>query len=506
MHNDPVIKLEESEIPVVDHYKFLGIIYDKKLTFIPHIKYLKNKCTKAQQLLRVVAHTEWGADYKTLIKLYRSLVRSQLDYASFIYRSARRSYLKELNSIHHEGLRLVLGAFRTSPVDSMHVEAHETPLQLRSERLALQYITKLKSCPSNPAYNCIFNPRYKQHFENKIKSIKPFGLRMEPIIKESKIPLNNIHETLIPKKAPWTIKKPQVILELSELPKTKTHPTIYQNKLYNILEHHPNHLRIFTDGSKDSDKTGCAAISNNKVIRKALPKESSIFTAETCAIDLALNIISENKHKRYIILSDSLSVLLSLRNKKLEDPLIIKLLSRLDSMSNTKEILICWIPSHIGVKGNDRADSAAKSALDLTPDKYKIPYTDMKPKINRFFQIKWQQYWNYNTHNKLFLIKPTLGDWSPIARKSRKEQVIISRLRIGHTRLTHSFLLKQEQQPQCSTCQTPCTVKHFLLECRIFAPIRKRFFNANNMKDLFEKVDMDNILSFLREVGLYQKI
>jgi len=121
------------------------------------------------------------------------------------------------------------------------------------------------------------------------------------------------------------------------------------------------------------------------------------FSAETRAIDIALDIISENKHKKYIIFSDSLSVLLSLRNKKLEDPLIIKLLNRLDSMSNSKEIIICWIPSHIGVRGNERADSAAKSALDLIPDKFQIPYTDLKPKINRFLHTKWQQHWN-NTH------------------------------------------------------------------------------------------------------------
>ena len=64
-----------SEIPVINEYKFLGIIFDKKLSFIPHIKYLKNKSTRAQQLLRVVAHTEWGADSQTLsyIELFSAL-------------------------------------------------------------------------------------------------------------------------------------------------------------------------------------------------------------------------------------------------------------------------------------------------------------------------------------------------------------------------------------------------------------------------------------------------
>ena len=44
MHSDPVLKIDESEIPVVNKYKFLGVIFDKKkLSFIPHIKYLKKQ-------------------------------------------------------------------------------------------------------------------------------------------------------------------------------------------------------------------------------------------------------------------------------------------------------------------------------------------------------------------------------------------------------------------------------------------------------------------------------
>ena len=89
-----------------------------------------------------------------------------------------RSYLKQLEPTHHEGLRQVLGAFRTSPVDSLYVKEHGEAWQLRCEKLALQYSTKLKSCPSNPAYDCTFNPKYEQLFERKEKSIKPFGLWM----------------------------------------------------------------------------------------------------------------------------------------------------------------------------------------------------------------------------------------------------------------------------------------------------------------------------------------
>ena len=59
VNNDPVLKLDNSETPVVDEYKFLGMIIDKKLSFIPHLKYLKTRCNKTLQLLCVVTLKEW---------------------------------------------------------------------------------------------------------------------------------------------------------------------------------------------------------------------------------------------------------------------------------------------------------------------------------------------------------------------------------------------------------------------------------------------------------------
>ena len=94
----------------------------------------------------------------------------------------------------------------------------------------------------------------------------------------------------------------------------------------------------------------------------------------------------------------------------------------------------------------------------------------------------------------------------PVFRASRREQVVISRLRIGHTRLTHAFILKQELQPQCLTCQKTCSVKHNLIECRAFAVIRKWFFKVTSLTKLFENIKIDDVLSFLWETVLYEKI
>ena len=109
-------------------------------------------------------------------------------------------------------------------------------------------------------------------------------------------------------------------------------------------------------------------------------------------------------------------------------------------------------------------------------------------------------------NNKLFQIKPTLGEWRPAFKKSRKEQVIISQLRIGHTSLTHSFILKLEQPPQCLTYQTLYTIRFVLVECGALAITRERHFKTDNMRDMFENVHIDDVLSFLRDTELYLKI
>ena len=108
----------------------------------------------------LLTRTEWGADQTTLLKLYRSMVISKLDYTCLVYGSASKTALAKLDPVQNQGLRLSLGAFRSSPVESLYVEAHEPSLEIRREKLALQYI-KLKANPGNPAYDVVFNPKYQ---------------------------------------------------------------------------------------------------------------------------------------------------------------------------------------------------------------------------------------------------------------------------------------------------------------------------------------------------------
>ena len=168
------------------------MIWDTKFTFEPHIKYLKARCQKSLNILKVPSRTEWGADQTTLLKLYRSLVRSKLDYGCIIYGSASKAALAKLDTVHNQGLRLSLGAFRSSPAESLYAEAHGPPSEIRSEKLALQHILKLKANQGNQAYDIVFNPKYQILYADKESATDSFGIPCKKLWQKAKIDVGDI--------------------------------------------------------------------------------------------------------------------------------------------------------------------------------------------------------------------------------------------------------------------------------------------------------------------------
>ena len=132
-----------------------------------------------------------------------------------------------------------------------------------------------------------------------------------------------------------------------------------------------------------------------------------------------------------------------------------------------------------------------------------IPYADFKHYINEFVKSKWQSQWDEAIDNKLHSIQPRLGKWPGASRQIRREETVLTRVRIGHSRLTHSYLMKGEDQPECVPCQCLLTMKHIMIDCIDFHNTRIQYFNVHSMKELFDNVQPTLILSFLKDIGLF---
>ena len=122
------------------------------------------------------------------------------------------------------------------------------------------------------------------------------------------------------------------------------------------------------------------------------------------------------------------------------------------------------VPSHIGIRGNEREDSAAKSALELLCANVGVPYNDFKHCISQYILSTWQGDWNGAVTNKLHYVRPVLGYWQSSYRRCRKDEIVLCRAHIGHTHLIHSYILKKDSPPQCEHCQCILTVHHILVE------------------------------------------
>ena len=99
---------------------------------------------------------------------------------------------------------------------------------------------------------------------------------------------------------------------------------------------------------------------------------------------------------------------------------------------------------HVCIKGNEAADVKAKASLDLEISNFKLPCTDFKPFVNRYILSEWQLSWDRATFNKLHEVKPVHGKKKKNIYRSLRREVVLTRLRIGHTRLT--FLSTQTRK------------------------------------------------------------
>ncbi|GFQ87656.1 RNase H domain-containing protein [Trichonephila clavata] len=260
---------------------------------------------------------------------------------------------------------------------------------------------------------------------------------------------------------PWKVIYPKVDFTLSCYSKACTPVSTYRTLYLEHRELFSDYEPIFTDGSKSESHVGSAVVSLSTVITDALPISASIYTAELHALRIAIEHISLSRGKKFIIYTDSLSALQSIVSlHSSSHPILVDITYALANHLKKKDIRFCWIPGHAGITGNELADTAARSATGSS-ERFPIPHSDLKACFRQKLQSVWQSNWDQQTENKLHSVMPVLAPTVP-SSSNRREQVIWTRLRLGHTRLTHRHLLFGEPPPYCEICNVPIGETHTL--------------------------------------------
>ncbi|GBN84903.1 hypothetical protein AVEN_96593-1 [Araneus ventricosus] len=122
------------------------------------------------------------------------------------------------------------------------------------------------------------------------------------------------------------------------------------------------------------------------------------------------------------------------------------------SLLDSQEIFLkSWyldVPIVQGIPGNERADKAAKSA-NASREAF-VPLIDALQAVKLSQHRVWQRIWDGQSNNKLYKIQPSIKGFGNLT--IRKHDVILTRLRVGHTFLTHRHLLHSDPAPICNGC------------------------------------------------------
>ena len=215
--------------------------------------------------------------------------------------------------------------------------------------------------------------------------------------------------------------------------------------------------------------------------------------SEGSFLGLALNYYQHMGpvHHDVVVYSDSMSCLQAIEGEDTENPFICHIMNLLWSLSDKgTRVRFCWVPSHCGIDGNERVDQLAKETLDQDIDPLaSVHYTDMKPLVNSYIQKLVQTKWDVAVHGRdLYLVKPTLGPPKKFQHLTRAEEVVITRLRIGHTKATKSHILSRGPPTGCHHCGQTLTIDHMLLECALLQECRDEYYTADSLNALFEAV------------------
>ena len=404
--------LDNTKLKTVTEKRFLGVLFDWRMTWEPHINSLKDDCVRSLRLLKTIAFSKSKTDTRMLLRIYKSMILPKLDYGCLAYGTASKTKLKKLDSIHHQALRICLGAFHTTPVESLYAETNLHSLSYRRKNLGLKYYARTLTIPNHKTVCNLRDTRRDCLFRNS-KLFETVAMKIRYDIQELKIHFPPILEQHVSKIPPWIIPHINVCLELEKFPKNTTLPATLVSEF--LIHKHDTDIDIYTDGSKTDSGAGVGIAirtesnrTNNRyyTIKKQQSIQSSILSAELKAISISLDFLENFSNKSCTIYSDSKGSLQSISQYDPKNPLVQEIQCKINrAFAHNNKIIFCWVPAHCGIPGNEKADEQAKLASNITPSKQLFVLAkDLYSHINTQGKKWLQNQWDTFDRNKLHAI------------------------------------------------------------------------------------------------------
>lgn len=477
------ITIDRIPVPRTNRLRILGVTLDRTLTFKPHCQMVKKACEPRLRILKMIGARLPRGNRTSLLQVGSALVTSKLIYGIGLVSRGGPTTLQTLAPAYNQMVRFASGAFATSPINSIMAEAGTLPFELLATQSTARTAIRILA---------------KNRNNNTLPLIQRASDRLEEATGTT---LPAVGHLVRQTDRIWHARKPVIVWDVKKSVRAGDPPEKVRPIVQQLLESRfRGSTIVYTDGSKSEDAVGAAFFHNGISRTYSLPKECSVFSAEAYAIKMAVTV--PNFRNGLVILTDSASCLQALEKGTSRHPWI----QEVEDIVRSKSVKFCWIPGHAGVNGNSEADRLANEARRQPAIDIPIPGEDSFRAVKQAIRRRWDNQWFGSRDSKLREIKCDTRRWTE--RGSTADQRTLTRLRIGHTRLTHTFLLKKESPPNCECCGTVLTVRHIILECRKYERERRKYDIGTSLRDALDNSEerTARILNYLRETGLYKQI
>lgn len=386
---DPTLIFQNVRVTFNQKVKYLGLIFDKTLSWYPHLDYVKDKVFKYLHSIRQFFGRHWGINMKLMKWAYEAIILPKVFYASVVWfhRTLRRdmneckksSFLKKLEGIHSSAIRSFSYAFNSTP--TLAIEASMGLLPIYE---SLKIRTTLDILRLHKLGQWRVDLTSNHYVANNILNIFELSKNYDVIPSTQN---NTKVEIITPTLQEWLNDEVAMVYDVES----------------------------YSDASVTDGRTGIGIFSADCQISYAgqADIETSSYKAELTALNHNLSmIINKNiTNMKLGFFIDNKGVVTSLGHSSTKSSMIAKTLHKceiLESRNNT--ISLIWIPSHRAeeirqFKLNDEADR-------LTRDQNALPCLTLCNLPQTKIELK--------RHLEGIALKRVLNEWSQCSLKTSK--------------------------------------------------------------------------------------